>query len=231
MTEPDPSLPRCSLDLEPVRAVLDRLHAEAGAQRTGFVKIAVLWGLDALLRRKPSIEDEARRFKDLYIPLSAETGRFAYLVARSLGASRIVEFGTSFGVSTIYLAAAVKDGGGGLVIGSEIEPGKVMQARANLEEAGLGQYAEIREGDAQETLRDAGGPVDMALLDGWKDLYLPILEILAPQLRPGAVVLGDNIKTFPKALAPYVARVRDADRGFQSVTLPLGAGTEYSVRL
>lgn len=223
--------PSCSLDTVPVRTVLDRLHAEAAAQRAVFLKIAVQWGLDALLRRKPSIKEEARRFKDLYIPLSPDTGRFAYLVARSLGASRIVEFGTSFGVSTLYLAAAVKDNGGGIVIGSEIEPGKVAQARANLDEAGLGQYAEIREGDAQETLRDAGGAVDMALLDGWKDLYVPIFEILAPQLRPGAVVLGDNIKTFPKALAPYVARVRDTGRGFQSVTLPLGAGTEYSVRL
>ena len=71
----------------------------------------------------------------------------------------------------------------------------------------------------------------MALLDGWKDLYVPIFEILAPQLRSGAVVLADNIKTFPKALASYVARVRDTSEGFQSVTLPLGAGTEYSVRL
>ena len=69
----------------------------------------------------------------------------------------------------------------------------------------------------------------MALLDGWKDLYVPIFELLAPHLRPGAIVLGDNMKTFPKALAPYAARVRQG--GFQSVTLPLGSGTEFSVKL
>jgi len=73
--------------------------------------------------------------------------------------------------------------------------------------------------------------VDMLLLDGWKDLYVPVLEMLTPHLRPGAVVLGDNIKTFPKALAPYVAHVSRTENGFQSVTLPIGEGTEYSVRL
>ena len=220
-----------SLDTPEVRNVLERLHAEAGSQRAAFIPIALHWGLDALRRREPSIEEEARRFKDLYIPLSPETGRFAYLVARSLGARRIVEFGTSFGISTLYLAAAVKDNGGGLVIGSEIEPGKVVQARANVEAAGLSKYVDIREGDALETLRDPGGAVDMALLDGWKDLYVPILEILTPHIREGGVVLGDNIKTFPKALAPYVARVQGGGHGFRSVTLPLGEGTEYSVRI
>jgi len=231
MTEVNAPDQSCSLDSRQLRSVLDRLHGEASQQRIEFVKIALQWGLDAVLRRKPSIEEEARRFKDLYIPLGPETGRFAYLVARSIGARRIVEFGTSFGISTIYLAAAVKDNGGGLVIGSEIEPGKISKARANVEEAGLSKYVEIREGDAQESLRDTGGPVDLALLDGWKDLYVPILELLTPQLRPGAVVLGDNIKTFPKALAPYVARVQDPNGGFRSVTLPLGEGTEFSVRL
>jgi len=219
----------CSVDSPEVSRVLGRLHGEANAQKAAFLPIVLQWGLDFVLQRKPTVEEEARRFKDLFIPLSPESGRFAYLVARSLSAERIVEFGTSFGISTIYLAAAIKDGGGGVVIGSEIEPGKVAQARANLDEAGLGKYVEIREGDAQETLQDPGGLVDMVLLDGWKDLYLPIFEMLAPHVRKGGVVLGDNMKTFPKALAPYAARVREG--GFQSVTLPLGSGTEYSVKL
>ncbi|HLY38355.1 MAG TPA: class I SAM-dependent methyltransferase [Candidatus Binatia bacterium] len=192
-----------SLGSPEVQGVLRRLHADAGRQRLEFVPIALAWGFDWLLRRTPSAEEEARRFKDLYIPLSPETGTFAYLVARSLHATRIVEFGTSFGISTIPLAAAVRDDGGGVVIGSELEPGKVRAARANLHAAGLGEYADIRAGDARETLRDPGG----------------------------TVVLADNIHTFPKALAPYVAWVRDAQNGFHSVTLPLGTGTEYSVRL
>jgi len=221
----------CSLDAPEVRSVLDRLHARASRQKAVFLGIGLEWGLDLLLRRKPSIEEEARRFKDILIPLSRDAGTFAYLVARSLRARRVVEFGTSFGVSTIYLAAAVRDNGGGRVIGSEIEEGKIARARANLTEAGLGEFVEIRAGDARETLRDPGGEVDLVLLDGWKDLYLPIIEILTPHLRPGAVVLGDNIKTFRRALAPYLAHMRDLRNGFQSITLPLGDGTEYSVRL
>src|SRR5262249_61629478 len=108
-----------------------------------FVGIAIAWGLDWLLGRKPSVEEEARRFKDIYIPLSQETGTFAYLVARSLGARRIVEFGTSFGISTIYLAAAVRDNGGGVVIGTEIEPGKVRPGMANLPAARPSAVAEV----------------------------------------------------------------------------------------
>lgn len=231
MTTREDDAKDCSLHAPEVRRVLDRLHTQAARQKLAFLKIAWAWGLDALLRRKPSLEVETRRFKDLLIPLSPDTGTFAYLVARSIGARRIVEFGTSFGVSTLYFAAAVRDNGGGLVIGSEIEEEKVATARANLEEAGLGGYAEIRAGDARQTLRDPGGAVDLVLLDGLKVLYLPMIETLTPHLRQGAVVLADNIRTFRRTLAPYVAHMRDLRNGFYSVTLPLGAGTEYSVRL
>jgi predicted O-methyltransferase YrrM len=125
----------------------------------------------------------------------------------------------------------VRDNGGGVVIGSEFEPGKIIQARAHIEEAGLSEFVEIREGDALETLADPGVSVDMVLLDGMKELYLPIAEMLTPHLRRGAVVLADNILSFRKALAPYCAHMREAANGFQSVTLYLGDGTEYSVRL
>ena len=154
-----------------------------------------------------------------------------YLTARSVAARRIVEFGTSFAVSTIYLAAAVRDNGGGCVIGSEFEPTKVAKARENVGEAGLGDLVEIREGDAQETLRNPGGTVDMVFLDGHKDLYLSILKMLAPHLRKGAVVVADNIYTFRRALAPYVRYISDSRNGFNSVVLRLKDGTAYSVRL
>jgi predicted O-methyltransferase YrrM len=231
VTEPVVADKTLSLHDPKVGRVLDRLHAQASRQKRLFLKIGFQMALDKLLGRKLSVAEEARRFKDIFIPLSPETGTFAYLVARSISARRVVEFGTSFGISTIYFAAAVRDNGGGLVIGTEIEKGKIAQARANIEEAGLGSYVEIREGDAQETLRDPGGDIDLVLLDGWKYLYLPIIRILTPFLRQGAVVLADNIKTFPKALAPYVAYVQEPKNGFYSVTLPLGSGTEYSVRI
>ncbi len=221
----------CSLDDPQVADVLERLHAAAKGQWLEFVVPGLGMVFDWLLGREATVAEEAERMKKLYIPLSPEQGRLAYLVARSLGARRIVEFGTSLGISTIYLAAAVRDNGGGLVIGSEIHPEKIVRARAHIAEAGLADYVEVREGDAQETLADPGGTVDMALLDGWKHLYLPIIKMLTPHLRPGAVVLGDNINTFKKTLTPYVEHVSDTANGFQSVTLSVADGTAYSVKL
>jgi predicted O-methyltransferase YrrM len=170
--------------------------------------------------------------KDCYIPVSREQGEFLYLTARVIGATNVVEFGTSFGISTIYLAAAVRDNdGAGIVIGSEIDPPKCAQASRNLEEAGLGDHADVREGDALETLRDVPEAVDLVLLDGAKDLYLPVIELLIPKLRPGAVVVADNIHTFRKGLKPYVDFMQSGDAGFVSTTLSLGQGFEYSTYL
>ncbi len=221
----------CSLHDPRVRAVLDRLHAEAKGQTWGLARLVLSQLRNRITGRELSVAEEARQKKDVYISVSAKQGVFLYMVARSVAARRAVEFGTSAGISTLYLAAAVRDNGGGVVIGSEIEPGKIKQARAHIEEAGLSAFVEIREGDARETLANPGGSVDMVLLDGMKELYLPIAELLTPHLRRGAVVLADSILSFRKALAPYCAHMRDAANGFQSVTLYLGDGTEYSVRL
>jgi predicted O-methyltransferase YrrM len=220
-----------SLEDPRVARTLDRLHRAARRDWFFFARHLPLMARLILSREgaAPSAE-QARLLKDVYIPLSRAQGRFLYLVARSIGARRLVEFGTSFGVSTIYAAAAARDTGG-YVIGSELEPGKHQAAIANLAAAGLADFAEVRLGDAMQTLRDVPGPVDLVLLDGWKELYLPVLQMLEPKLRPGAVVLADNIKTFRRALAGYVDYVQSARSGFASVTLPLKDGFEYSVRL
>jgi predicted O-methyltransferase YrrM len=221
----------CTLDQPAVRRVLDRLHDAAGAQTWQIAPFALQEMLGSLLGRKPTAAESSAKAKNLYLPLGRKQGLFAYSLARSAGARRVAEFGTSFGVSTVYLAAAVRDVGGGVVIGSELEPSKVVAARANLEEAGLADLVEIREGDARETLRDAGGPVDFVLLDGWKELYLPVLQLLAPQLRPGGLVLSDNLFTFWNALAEFRAWVRDPAHGFRSLALAIGDGMECSVKV
>jgi predicted O-methyltransferase YrrM len=169
---------------------------------------------------------------DLSISISAEQGMFAYLVARSIGARRIVEFGTSFGVSAIYLASAIRDNGGGIVIGSEFIDSKAERARANILEAGLADSVEIRVGDARGTLADPGGEIDLLLIDGSKDLYLPVLKMLAPRLRQGGVVLADNVLSpfIKRTLAEYVAYMQDDRNGFASVTVPFHDGFEYSVK-
>jgi predicted O-methyltransferase YrrM len=169
--------------------------------------------------------------KECFIPVSPEQGEFLYLTARALGARTIVEFGTSFGISTIYLAAAVRDNGGGQVIGTEIEPSKHERAVVHLERAGVADVVDVRLGDALETLREVSAPVDLVLLDGWKDLYLPVLDLLVPRLRAGSVVLADNIFTFRKSLRPYVDYVQSGEHGFASTTLQISDGFEYSVYL
>jgi predicted O-methyltransferase YrrM len=228
---PPPSERSSSLDDPKVRAVLDRLHAEERAQRGQLLRSGLSWLPDLLRGKQDSVQEESDRIKDFFVALSPKQGTLAYMIARSIGARRIVEFGTSFGISTIYLAAALRDNGGGVVIGSEMQPRKLERARAHLAEAGLGDVAEIRGGDARETLKDPGGTVDLVLLDGAKQLYLDMLLLLTPRLRTGSVILADNIFVFRKALRPYVAHVQDPANGFRSVTLFLGSGTEYSVRL
>jgi predicted O-methyltransferase YrrM len=221
----------CSIDEPRVRGVLDRLYADQKRQAPALLRLALTNIRDRILRRQISVEEEIDRIKSLYVSLSPKQGRLAYMVARSIGARTIVEFGTSFAISTIHLAAAVRDNGGGRVIGTEMVPSKLAQARANLEAAGLSEFVDIRAGDARETLRETAEPIDLVLLDGAKDLYLPILQLLTPRLRRGSVILADNIFVFRRALAPYVAHVREPRNGFSSVTLFLGSGTEYSLRL
>ncbi|HXZ84099.1 MAG TPA: class I SAM-dependent methyltransferase [Myxococcota bacterium] len=218
-----------SLDDPQVKRVLERLHGAARGDVFRMLGRAPTF-LRSLLGRSLDPAEMSRRFKDVYIPLSRPQGKLLYLVARSLDAKRIVEFGTSFGVSTLYAAAAARDNGLGRVIGSELEPGKRAKALEHLNEAGLGGCAEVRLGNALQTLRDVPAPIDLVLLDGWKDLYLPMIELLAPKLRSGAVVLADNVRTFKRALAPYLDYVQSGRNGFQSVTLPFPSGFEYSVR-
>lgn len=166
--------------------------------------------------------------KDVYLAVSPAMGRFLYLAARAIGARRIVEFGASFGISTIYLAAAAKEAGGNVVT-TELEPSKAARARANLAEAGLDGQVEIRVGDALETLKDVRGPVDLLFLDGWKEAYLPVLQLVQPALRPGACVLADNISTFPDELRSYVASVNRLRGPYRSTSIPFPSGLEYSI--
>ncbi|MCC6848120.1 MAG: class I SAM-dependent methyltransferase [Deltaproteobacteria bacterium] len=212
-----------------VTATLDRLHAAAKGDRWVFLRAAPA-GLWSLLTGGSMLDGILPYLKDAYIPISPEQGELLYLTARLVDARTIVEFGTSFGVSALYLGAAAR-ANGGRFFGSEREPNKIAAARAHLAEAGLADVAEVREGDAMRTFADLPAPIDLVLLDGWKDLYLPMLRLLLPKLRRGTAVFADNIFTFPRELASYVAFVRDPTNGFESTTIPLGHGLEYSVRV
>ena len=167
-----------------------------------------------------------------YLAVTPEFGRLLYLLARARRAHRIVEFGTSFGISTIHLAAALRDNGGGKLVTTEYEVSKAGRARKNLEAVGLLDLVEIRVGDALQTLRSGmDGPIDLVLLDGPKDLYLPVLRLLEPTLASDALIAADNTKTIHGPMAEYLDYVREPRNGYLSIDLPIDHGNEISVRL
>ncbi|MDY7104130.1 MAG: class I SAM-dependent methyltransferase [Actinomycetota bacterium] len=181
----------------------------------------------------PSPAELAELLADAALPVSHDAGRLLYALARSRPDGLVVELGTSFGASTLHLAAAIADGGGsGRVITTELHPAKAARAEANLEAAGVGHVAEVRVGDALETLDDpALGDVSLVVLDGWKELYLPVLRLLEPRLGAGALVVADDTRLFADQLVHYLDHVRHPANGWVSVDLGVDDGLELSVRL
>lgn len=169
-------------------------------------------------------------FPEFGFSIDDTQGNFIYLLCRAIGARRAVDFATSIGVSAIYMAAAMRDNGGGLVTGAELVEAKHAHALVNLRDAGLEAFTDIRLGDARETLADLEGPLDFILIDGWpidqpRSLAREIIELLTPKLRKGAVVINDNGED------DYLTFVRHPGNGFMSCRLPLNRGTELSVKL
>jgi predicted O-methyltransferase YrrM len=222
-----------TLTAAPLAPLLDSLFAEADATEPATTpSIAGYWNKltdedkSRLLRSKTEYSELYSRLKDIPLAVSRETGLLLYMLARGSRATSIVEFGTSFGLSALYLAAALRDNGGGRLITSEFEPSKVSRAKANLTAGGLADLVEIREGDALETLaRDLPETIDVLLLDGAKALYLDILDRVESRLRPGALVVADNADFCPE----YLARVRAPDQGYLSV--PFAEDVELSMKL
>ncbi|USQ97974.1 O-methyltransferase [Caulobacter sp. RL271] len=179
-----------------------------------------------LMRSKTEYVELYSRLKDYPLAVSRETGALLYMLARSIRAAAIVEFGTSFGLSTLHLAAALRDNGGGQLITTEFEPSKAARAQASFEAAGVADLIEIRQGDALQTLaRDLPETIDLVLLDGAKALYPEILALLESRLRPGALIVADNADYAPD----YMGRVRSPMAGYLSV--PFAEDVELSMRL
>ena len=217
-----------TLTTAPLAPLLERLFEEAAKATPSTSPVMESLSPEErarLMRSKTDYLDFYARLKDLPLPISRETGTLLYMLARSGGARTIVEFGTSFGISTLHLAAALRDNGGGRLITSEFEPSKVARARKNLTEGGLIDLVEIREGDALQTLSaDLPETVDLLLLDGAKALYPDILDLVEPRLRPGAFVVADNAGYSPD----YLVRVRSPENGYMS--MPFAADVELSMR-
>lgn len=218
-----------TLTTAPVSPLLDHLFTEADTLTpTSSPAFAELSAEERqrLIHSKTEYLDFYSQMKDLPLPVSRETGRLLYMLARSCRAQTIVEFGTSFGISTLHLAAALRDNGGGRLITSEFEPSKIARAKKNLQEGGLVELVEFREGDALQTLSvDLPETVDFLLLDGAKALYPEILSLVQSRLRAGALIVADNANYSPD----YLAYVRSPANGYLSV--PFAEEIELSMRV
>merc|ERR1712225_148489 len=233
-----------------VHQLLQRLHTLSEAQEKSFSQM-FFYG-SRLVRFlmfgeiwSPKAE---AHMKDKFVALDADKCRFIYLLARSLGARNVVEAGTSFGVSTIYLALAVGQNvssgkaslgattTAGKVIATEKEHAKAVRAREYWKEAGdeVGPWIELREGDLLETLKiEEGMPqeIDLLLLDIWTPLALPTLKIVQPRLKRGAVVITDNVSVAKFLYKEFLEYIRRPENGFRPLTIPFSGGLEVSVYL
>jgi predicted O-methyltransferase YrrM len=210
--------------------ILDRLHAASEAQES--VNAAQLAADGGRSTRGSEADVEAGRafWADKFVALDRDKAEFCYLLARARGARRIVEAGTSFGVSTLYLAAAVRDNGGGVVIGTEREPNKVAAARHTFAEAGLDAYIDLREGDLRVTLAPDDGPVDLLLLDIWVPMVRATVELVAPRIPVGGLIIADNTTARRREYAPLFEFLDHPSNGFSTMTLPFSQGLEVAVR-
>lgn len=226
-----------SISSGPIAEVLHRLHQEAASADAPLMQAAGRESITFEQAMQRVVDAEIEDMTGLYrgyagnfLSVEPEFGRFLYMLARSSKAKRIVEFGSSMGISAIYMAAALRDMGGGILIGTELEPGKAERARANVAAAGLTDLVEFRAGDARETLKSGvGGEIDMVLLDGAFTLYHAVLTLLEPYLKPGAVIIGENAL---QQASGYIDYVRDPRNGYLSVPLPFspGRGNELTVK-
>jgi predicted O-methyltransferase YrrM len=181
------------------------------------------------LRSTLSEEQARERIDEFLLPVGRATGTLMNLIVKEGGARRILEVGASYGYSTLWLADAAR-ATGGKVISLELRPAKIEYARAQLAQARLEDLVEFRVGDALASLAQLPGPFDFALIDLWKDLYVPVFEQLHPKLAPGAVIVADNMLHPESARAhanAYRERVRAAP-GMTSVLLAVGNGLEVS---
>ena len=218
-----------TLTSAPVAPLLQHLFEEADAaspqSSPAFADLDQA-ALTRLMQSKTQYRELYGQLKDQPLPVSRETGVLLYMLARSIGAQHIVEFGTSFGISTLHLAAALRDNGGGRLITSEFEPSKVARAQANLLAGGVADLVEIRQGDALQPLaRDLPERIDLLLLDGAKALYSEILALVESRLRPGAMIIADNADYCPE----YLAEVRMP--GGRYLSIPFADDVELSMRL
>ncbi|SOJ52684.1 hypothetical protein MSIMFB_00195 [Mycobacterium simulans] len=203
-----------TLQSHSVAAALARMYAETKNQ---MPKLREKHGELERLSAATS-QERADALSEFYIPVTPEAGQLLYALVRATRPTTVVEFGMSFGISAIHLASAVRDNGNGRVVTTELSGAKIAAAKRTFGETGLDDLITILEGDALSTLANLDGPVNFVLLDGWKDLYLPVIKLLEPRLSPGALIVADNAEAADTR--SYLDYVRSPDNGYVSFNFP-----------
>lgn len=181
--------------------------------------------------RSLSSGEFSKRRDEFLLPVGRDVANLLRDLAVGLEAKTILELGTSYGYSTLFLADAARQTGG-RVYTYDLAASKQAYARERLTEAGLAEFVDWRPGDAVELLRDQPGPVDLVLMDLWKDLYVPCFELVYPLLAPGGVIVADNM-LYPASARPHAEAYREAVRGkpdLEAILLPMGQGIDICTK-
>lgn len=203
-----------TLQSGPVAAAIEKLYRKADKQR----RHPRPHRDPAIAPESESAQGRADAMADVYMPIAPMAGRLLYSLIRASRPETVVEFGMSFGISTLHLAAGVRDNGRGQVFTTELSVSKIEAATATFADCGLSDVITVLSGDARTTLATVPGPVGLVLLDGWKDMYLDVLMLLQPKLSAGALVIADN--TEHAGVEKYLDYVRSADNGYVSINFP-----------
>lgn len=200
----------------------DLLNAMYTKAKYDGVKVAKALAKSIITKVKPADVGTA------YLPISPEQGEYLYRIICDMNYKTIVEFGTSFGISTLYLAEAAKKTGGHVVT-TEIVLEKCRQAKNTFERAGLNNYISLLEGDALETLKRVDHPIDLLLLDGWKELYLPVFRLLEPFFHTNTLVFVDN--TNMKGVKHFLKEISKEPEKYQIEPLMFDKGNTVLISL
>jgi predicted O-methyltransferase YrrM len=202
-----------------IESVLKKYHQRMDAETALIESESLRLGNGALMARRD----------EFLLSVGVETAQFLNTLAKAARSKTILEIGTSYGYSTVWLAEAARANHGKLIT-LELSVEKAHYAQQQIHDAGLSDFVEFRIGDAIQSIENAHETYDFILLDIWKELYVPCFDAFFPKLNKGAWVIGDNMifppSSRPEAMA-YQQRVRST-HAFDTVLMPIGSGIEVS---